>query len=78
MRPQPKKARDELVKALEALQDPIGYCRQRGHAPGHEYAYVAGAVQHRIEIALHALGEPINPHRPHGVPYHRAGSAPQL
>lgn len=74
MRPKPKRARDDLLKALEALQDPVAFCKQRGEQvdnSGQAYAFAAGHAKACIEFALQALGEPINPFRLGDAPYHR-------
>jgi hypothetical protein len=70
MRPQPKQAREHLLRALKALEDPVAYCKSEGEErdAATADAYVAGCVKARIEFALQALGEPINPYRALEVP----------
>ena len=76
MRPKPGEARERLLKALRALENPGAFCREHGHNTkgdiASESAYVAGAVKMMIEFALRDLGEPINPFRPFSAgPYVR-------
>lgn len=77
MRPKARKARDHLVRALSALEDPQGYCKQQGHDHyTHDLAaaksFAMGAAQSMIRFALEALGEPIDPFRSHDAgPYVR-------
>jgi hypothetical protein len=67
MRPKPAEARKHLLKALAALQDPMAHRKEHGFEVtnhGLAVAYAAGAARSRIEFALQALGEPIDPYRP--------------
>lgn len=77
MKPKAREAREHLLKALSALEDPVAYCNQHGHdgyARDAERArfYALGAAKACIEFALRDLGEPIDPFRPLEVgPYIR-------
>jgi len=77
MKPKVREARDRLLKALAALEDPKVYCAQNeyGNVKDLENArvYAAGAAKVLIEFALQDLGEPIDPYRPHEAgPYVRS------
>lgn len=69
MKPNARQARDHLLKALAALQDPQEYCKQQGHSDyAHDLtaakSFAIGAAQAMIGFALQALGEPIDTYRP--------------
>jgi hypothetical protein len=69
MRRKSSEAREHLLKALAALEDPKAFCKQHGNGryaedPDTARAYTIGAVKSMIEFALQALGEPIDPFRP--------------
>ncbi len=66
--PKPREARQHLVEALAALEDPQShYRREVGNSryaddPVVQQAYAVGAAKALIKFALHKLGEPINPY----------------
>lgn len=77
MKLKPREAREHLLKALAALDDPQTYCKQNdaeayANDLGAAKSFVIGAARFRIEFALQLLGEPIDPYRPHEAgPYVR-------
>lgn len=75
MRPKVSEARDRLVKALTALENPQAYCKQEGYGDvkdlSNAQAYAVGGAKALIEFALHSLGEPIDPFRSRDTPYVR-------
>jgi len=80
MKPKPREAREHLLKALATLEDPESYCKQQGHDKydaASVRSFAIGAAKARIEFALQALGEPIDPYRPiESGPYVRADQLP--
>lgn len=75
MKPKPREAREHLLKALAALEDPQAYCLQNDHLkddakdPSRAFSCAVGAAKFWVEFALQTLGEPIDPYRPIGEPY---------
>lgn len=67
MKSKTREARERLLKALQALENPGAFCKQQNYDTkgyiGSELAYTAGAVKSLIEFALRDLGEPIDPFR---------------
>jgi len=66
MKPKSKnrRAREGLLEALRALEDPGAFCRARGFEPREDtlaLAYAAGATKFMIKMALRDLGETIDP-----------------